>query len=111
MKIDLTLSDRQLNTLVYCFSFINQFYPKTRKEKSTNSILVEVILKVKKKYLEVEAREKTLFTKAKITKFSFKYYEADCLEQYLLLVENQPLNDYDKNALLFIKNKLNQKLA
>ena len=85
MKIDLILSDRQLNTLVYCFTFINQFYPRTRQEKVSNSILSEIILKVKKKYLEVELREKTLFTKVKKTKLTFKVYEADCLEHYLLL--------------------------
>ena len=110
-KIELKLTSRQLNTIVYCFTFITQFYARSRKEKVTHSILAELILKIKKKHLEHQLQEQSLFTKTKITKFSFKYHEADCLEEYLLLVENQPLNEYDRNAILLIINKLNQQLA
>ncbi|WP_264521181.1 hypothetical protein [Flavobacterium sp. N1994] len=110
-KVQLQLTARQLNSLVYCFNFINQVYAKSREEKTTKSILDEVILKVKKKHLEVESSINTIFSKPKVSKFSFKYYEADALEKYVLFAEEQSLNEYDRNVVLFIKSKLNQQLA
>jgi hypothetical protein len=110
-KIEIQLTARQLNTLVYCFNFINYVYPKTRNEKVMKSILDEIILKIKKKHLEIESSSNTLFNKPKKPKFTFKYYEANCLEQFLLMAEDYSLNDYDRNVILFIKNKLNQQLA
>jgi hypothetical protein len=111
-KVVLELTARQLNTLVYSFTYINYVYPKTREQKVMKSILEKLILKIKKKHLEVESSINTLFSKPKKCKFTFEYYEGDCLEKYLLIVESkQPLNDYDSNAILFIKNKLNQQLA
>lgn len=111
MKIELKLSARQLNTVVYCFSTIQLVYSKERKHRVAKSILDEIIIKLKKKHVEVENQENNLFAKKKDTKFTFKVYEADCLEQYLLMVENTPLNDYDRNAIRLIINKLNQQLA
>lgn len=110
-KIDLKLSAKQLNTLVYLFNQIGFVYSKERKHRVLKSILDEVILRVKKKHLELESSGKTLFTKAKDTKFTFKYYEADCLEQYLLMAKENPLNEYDRNVALLIITKLNQQLA
>jgi hypothetical protein len=110
-KIELILTARQLNTLVYSFTFIQKIHPKTRSEKVMKSILEKLMLKIKKKHLEVEASIHTLFTKPKKCKFTFEYYEADSLEHFLLIAENFILNDYDQNCILFIKNKLNQQLA
>lgn len=110
-KIDLKLTARQLNSLAYTFNFIGYVYPKTRDEKVMKSILDDLILKIKKKNLDVESSVNNLFTKPKTSKFTFKYYEADCLEKYLIFCEKQVLNEYDRNVVLFIKNKLNQQLA
>jgi hypothetical protein len=110
-KIQIELTARQLNTLVYCFTFINHVYPKERSQKVLKSILEKLMLRIKKKHLEVESSIQTLFSKPKKSKFTFEYYEGDCLEQYLLIIENNIFNDYDRNAILFIKNKLNQQLA
>ncbi|WP_264522167.1 hypothetical protein [Flavobacterium sp. N1994] len=110
-KIELQLTARQLNTLVYCFNFIGFTYPKTREQKVMKSILDDVILRVKKKHLEVESSVNTLFTKPKKSKFTFKYYEADCLEKFLIMSEQQSLSEYDRNVVLFINNKINQQLA
>jgi len=111
-KIQLQLTPRQLNTLVYLFTYVNRVYPKTRAEKVMRSILDRLMIKIKKKHVEVEATVHTLFTKKdKKYTFTFEYHEADCLEQYLLIADDFPLNDYDQNAVLFMKNKLNQQLA
>jgi hypothetical protein len=110
-KIELLLTARQLNTLVYLFNSISVVYPKERKEKVMKSIIDDIILKVKKKNLEIESSVNTIFSKPKKAKFTFKYYEGDCLEKYLLMAIEQPLNEYDANVVLFITNKLNQQLA
>lgn len=110
-KIVLELSARQLNTLVYCFNFIGFVYPKTREQKQMKSILDKVILKVKKKHLDVESSTNTLFTKPKKSKFSFEYYEGDALEKYLVTAEQNSLSEYDRNVVLFITTKLNQQLV
>lgn len=110
-KIELQLTARQLNSLVYFFTFANQFYPKTREQRVLKSVLDEVMIKIQKKNVEVSIAATNLFSKPKKTKFTFKFYEANSLEQYLLLIENHATNEYDRNAHLFIKNKLNQQLA
>ncbi|MBY0485662.1 MAG: hypothetical protein K2P85_00490 [Flavobacteriaceae bacterium] len=110
-KVIIELSERQLNTLVYCFTYSNKFYPTTREQKVLKSILEKVSLRVMKKHLEVKAIVNTLFTKKKKSKFTFEYHEAHCIEQYLIIIEDNPFNEYDRNAILFIKNKLNQQLA
>lgn len=75
------------------------------------SILDNIIIKIEKKNIEVKASLKTLFSKPKKAKFTFLYHEAHSLEQFLLIVENFVMNPYDQNAVLFIKDKLNQQLA
>lgn len=109
--IALQLTARQLNTLVYFFNLIGYVYPKTMEEKATKSILDEVIIKIKKKNIDVESSTNTLFNKPKKPKFTFKYHEAYSIEKYILFVETQPLSEYDRNVALFIKNKLNQQLV
>ena len=110
-KIELQLTATQLNTLVYSFGLLEKIYPKTRREKVMKSILVELAIKLQKKHIEVKAFSKTLFSKPKKPKFTFKYYEADALENFLLLAENEPLNEYDRNCVRFLIHKLNQQLA
>lgn len=112
MKINLKLTARQLNTVVYCFNSVNLSYSKDRSHRVLKSILDEVMLKMQKKNLEAQQTAGLLFHKPKDTKFTFKYHEADCLEKYLLSIEeNTPLNEYDRNAIRLIINKLNQQLA
>jgi hypothetical protein len=110
-KIQLELSARHLNTLVYLLSYSNRFYPSNRTEKAMKSILSKLQIKIEKKHCEVKASLDTLFSKPKKSKFTFEYHEADCLENYLLLVDNIPMNDHDRNVVLLLKNKLNQQLA
>lgn len=75
------------------------------------SILVELAIKIEKKHVEVKSHTKTLFSKPKKPKFTFKYYEADALENFLLIAENEPLNEYDRNVVRYIIHKLNQQLS
>ena len=72
-KIELQLSSRQLNTLVYFFNLIVYTYPKTMEEKATKSILDEVIVKIKKKNIDVESSVNTIFSKPKKSKFKLEY--------------------------------------
>lgn len=82
-----------------------------RDERVARSVLKNVMLKVQKKHLTVAANE-NLFDYKKLHTLKFEYHEAHFLEQYLLICEaNLPLNDYDHNAVLLFKNKLNQQLA
>lgn len=111
MKIELQLSVRQLNTLVYALSYLDKTVSKTRPEKVMRSILLEMAIKIEKKNVELKRHLNTLFSTPKKTKFTFKYHEADALEKFLIIVHNNPLNEYDKMAVLFIINKLNQQLA
>lgn len=110
-KVELQFTPTQLKALVYSFNFIQQYYPKTRKEKVNKSILIELVVKIEKKHCETKGALNTLFSKPKKSKLTLKYYEADCLEQYLLLAVNQPLNEYDRNAISYFITKLNQQLA
>lgn len=111
MKVELKLTPRQLNSIVYCFNNVNLVYAKERRHRVAKSILDEIIIKMKKKHVELESQISTLFTKKKDTKFSFKYHEADCLEQYLISIQETPLNEYDRNVVGLLISKLNQQLA
>jgi hypothetical protein len=111
MKIELQLHARQLNTLVYALSHLDKIVSKTRSEKVMQSILLETAIKIEKKNVELKRTLNTLFVKPKKAKFTFKYHEADALEKFLMIVHNYPLNEYDKMAVLFIINKLNQQMA
>jgi hypothetical protein len=111
MKPELKLSERQLNTLVYCFNQIGLVYSKERQQRVLKSILDEVSLRMEKKLLDLKKANADLFSKKKEAKFTLKLYEADAIEQYLLSIESEPLNDYDRNCVRLIINKLNQQLA
>lgn len=108
--IKLSLTKQHINSLAYSFRFFKQLPENERAVKCLQSILIEVKIKVEKK--EVVLRNETnLFNKDKRHTISLKYYEADCLEKYLMIAETYPLSDYDRNVVLMIKSKINQQLA
>ena len=110
MKVKLKISEKHLNSLVYSFSFLDHFPNKDRSVKVARSVLDKVILKFKKKQLEVQMGQ-NLFTKGKKHNFTLEYYEAHFLEQFTILTDDHPLNDYDRNVIRFIQTTLNQQLA
>lgn len=110
MKVKLKISEKHLNSLVYSFGFLDHFPNKDREVKVARSVLDKVILKMKKKQLEVQMAG-NLFTKAKRHNFTLEYYEAHYLEQFTILTAEHPLNDYDRNVIRFVQSTLNQQLA
>jgi len=110
MKIKLKISEKQLNSLVYSFNFIDRKPQRDRGVKVARSVLDKVILKFKKKQLEVQ-QGSDLFTKNKKHLFSMEYHEAHYLEQFAIIVHEQPLSEYDRNAIRQIQATLNQQLA
>lgn len=111
MKIELQLSARQLNTLVYALIYLDKTVSKTRPEKVMRSIVLELAIKIEKKNVELKRSMNSLFTTPKKTKFTLKYHEADALEKFLIMVHDYALSEYDKMAVLYIINKLNQQMA
>ncbi|MES2238884.1 MAG: hypothetical protein V4497_01365 [Bacteroidota bacterium] len=110
MKIKLSISEKQLNALVYCFKFLDKTPTKKREIKVARSVLDKVVLKFAKKQLEVQ-QGSNLFTKNKKHSFSLEIVEAHYLEQFTVLIEHHPLSDYDRNVILQIQSTLNQQLA
>lgn len=113
MKTTLKLSNQQLNTLVHSFNSLNMvLINDARHVKVSRSILDKVIIKLKKKFLETQ-QTANLFSASKKKKisFSFEYYEAHYLEEFVSLMVNHPLSDYDRNVLRYIQTNLNQQLA
>ena len=113
MKIELQLSARQLNTLVYALSYLDKTVSKTRQEKVMRSIVLELAIKIEKKNVELKRSMNSLFTthNLKKTKFTLKYHEADALEKFLIMVHDYALSEYDTNAVLYTITKLNQQMA
>lgn len=109
-KIKLKISEKQLNSLVYCFGFMEATPTKDRAVKVARSVLDKVVLKFAKKQLEVQ-QVSNLFNKNKKHTFSLEIFEAHYLEQFTLIVEHNPLSDYDRNAIKQIQSTLNQQLA
>ena len=112
MKLELKLSKSQLNTLVFSFNTLNHIPENERDVKVARSILDKMVLKFRKKYIDAE-HEPVLYTsrKPKKYKFSLEYYEAHYLEKFVIILEDFPMNDYDRNVLRLIKTNLNQQLA
>ncbi|WP_220764695.1 hypothetical protein, partial [Flavobacterium sp. UMI-01] len=106
----LSISEKQLNSLVYCFGFLDHTPTKDRAVKVARSVVDKVAIKFKKKQIEVQ-QGATLFTKNKKHSFSLEMVEAHYLEQFTLLVENHALSDYDRNAIRQIQHSLNQQLT
>lgn len=111
MRVDLRLSAKQLNTLVFSFNALEKI-PDSRDVKVARSILDKVVLKLRKKHLDVQSVHTTLFSKTpKKHKIPLEYHEAHYLEEFVTIMEDFPMNDYDRNVLRLIKSDLNQKLA
>lgn len=110
MKITIKISEKQLNTLVYCLNQMVKTPTKDRAVKVARSVMDKVALKFKKKQLEVQ-QDYNLFKKDKKHSFSLEIVEAHYLEQFTVVVAEQALNDYDRNVLRFIGNNLNQQLS
>ncbi len=111
MKIDLRLSAKQLNTLVFSFNTLTDIPTNSRDVRVSRSILDKVMLKFRKKHAEVHNAHATFFSKPKKYKFSLEYYEAHYLENFAKIMDEYPMNDYDRNVLRLIKTNLNQQLA
>jgi len=110
MKIALKISLQQLGALVYSFNHIATIPVTDRKVKVARSCLDDIVIKLKKKHAE-EDYKRTLFSPKKKINFSLKYHEAHYLENYLIIVDDFAMSEYDRNVLLFIRSELNQKLA
>jgi hypothetical protein len=110
MKVKLKISEKHLNSLVYTFGFLENTPNKDRGVKVARSVLDKVILKFKKKQLDVQISG-NLFTKCKKHNFTLEYYEAHFLEQFTILTDQHPLNDYDRNVIRYIQSSLNQQLS
>jgi hypothetical protein len=111
MKIALNLSLQNLKVLIYCYdSFVKPLPCRTREAKVARSILDKTVISFKKKEA-AESFTPTLFSKPKKFKVKLEIYEAHYLEQFVLMAECQPLSDYDRNVLHYVKSHLNQQLA
>ena len=111
MKTEIKLSLKQIGVVVFAYeSFIKHHYSKTREAKVARSILDKLIIKFKKKLVD-QSFAPTLFQKPKKFRFSLEIFEAHYLEQFVMVMENHPMSEYDKNVLMFIKSNLNQQLA
>jgi hypothetical protein len=113
MSIKLQLSKLQLGSLVYCLQQLPKIPAQTRQTKVAISVLSDLSQKFEKKMVTESYKPPTLFTKKKVKKISFtlKIFEAHYLEVYVNMMESHPLNEYDRNVLLYIKSNLNQALA
>lgn len=110
MKIALKISLKQLESLVYSFNHIAKLPVTDREAKVRRSCLDRIVIKLKKKHVE-EAYKSTIFSKPTKHSISMEFHEAHYLEKFLIIVDEFPLNEYDRNVLRFIRHDLNQKLA
>lgn len=112
MKITLKLSAKQLGAFVFQSNCINAQPINHREIKVARSVIDKILLKFRKKYLEVQNLP-TKNRKGQIIKytFSFEYYEAHFLEKCSDLLLAFPMSEYDRNVLNLIKSNLNQQLA
>src|SRR6478736_4905595 len=105
MKTTLKLSNQQLNTLVHSFNSLDTILINdARPVKVSRSILAKVIIKFQKKFVEAQ-QTANLFSASKKKKISFslEYFEAHYLEEFVSLMINHPLSDYDRNVLRYIQ--------
>lgn len=110
MKATLKLSEKQLGTLVYSFNEIPKKPCKERNAKVAKSVLDKVALKFRKRHLDIKS-DSNLFTKDKKHSISLELVEAHFLEQFITVMDDFPLCEYDRNALRQIASTLNQQLA
>jgi hypothetical protein len=110
MKVAIKISLQQLGSLVYSFNHIAKLPVTDREEKVRRSCLDKIVIKLKKKHVE-EAYKATLFLPKKKLNFTMEFHEAYFLEKFLTIIDDFPLNEYDRNVLRFIRHDLNQKTA
>jgi hypothetical protein len=110
MKIKIKISEKQLGALVFSFNELPKTPAKERTAKVAKSVLDKVALKLRKKHLEVQSKL-DLFNPAKKFPLEFELVEAHFLEQFITVMGNYPMCEYDKNVLLQIASNLNQQLA
>ena len=109
MKIDLKLNIMQLKVLVDTFN--QEITPDESicYQKAAKSVLSKVTLKIKKKQLD-ELQKVDIFSSKKKNKISMAYHEAYFLYQFLLLINHNALDTYERNVISIIRFDLNQKL-
>lgn len=110
MKIPLKISEKQLSAIVYAFKEIPKVPPKERNAKVAKSVLDKVALKFKKKQLEIHQGVNLFNTKQKFS-FSLELVEAHFLEQYLAVMADYPMSEYDHNVINLIRSNLHQQLC
>lgn len=112
MKITLKLSAKQLGAFVFQSNCINAQPVNHREIKVARSVIDKVLLKLRKKHLDVQGLP-CKNRKLQIIKytFSFEYHEAHFLEKCCDVLLTFPMNEYDRNVLNLIKDNLNQQLA
>lgn len=110
MKIKIKITAKQLGVLVFHFKTLGKEPSKERNVRVARSVLDRVALKMAKKQLETD-QQPTLFSKVKHITFSLEYFEGHFLETFLLLLDDHPMNDYDRNVIRLVRSHLNQKLA
>ena len=112
MSLELHLSAKQLGVLVFHFNALEKEPMHSRQGKVARSILDKLILKFRKKYLDVvNLPAKTNKGKIKKYKFSIDYHDGHYLETFIDIALNFAMNEYDRNVLNFIKSNLNQQLV
>lgn len=111
MKISLKLTHRQLNTLVHHFGILDTPPIKDRNAKVARSVLNKVVIRFKKKKIDVDSNQTLFSPKGKQISFPLEYYEAHYLETFCQICDAFPMSEYDRNALQSIVRHLNQQLA
>jgi hypothetical protein len=109
-KVKIKVTAKQLGVLVFHFKTLGKEPSKERNVRVAKSVLSRVQLKMAKKQLETD-QQPTLFTKIKHITFSLEFFEAHFLETFLVLLDEHPMNDYDRNVIRLVRSHLNQKLA
>lgn len=110
MKVKLKLSADELRLISEKLTPVNgiNFNELAKEKRTAYSILLDVSDKVIPKAQKI-SRQLTLGAdKQSVT---FKWHEAQALEQYLISISNQCNDHFSQNLLLKIISQLNQKLA
>lgn len=113
MKIDLHPTFKHLGVLVFMFQ---QYYPTStpfdasRDVKVTRSVLDNVVMRIRKKYMAEEGRH-NYRPKGKHFKIPLEYHEAFVLLGFLDMVATMQLGEYDKNVVNMLRRHLDEKLT
>lgn len=104
-SIKIHLSRHQLLAVTSTFVSLDDNPPHGRKEKTSRSILDEVIKKLQKKEIDLTASQKKV-------KLTLQYYQVEALETWLFIwlmfyIENDQMS----NLVSIVANELNQLVA